>query len=147
MKSISLYLYLIIFFSLCACKKEYERPDHYALDLFENERNEQGKKILSKEDAIEKSLFVVKSTDTKLVSSPKINGKLVYIYNINSGKMLKTSRDSLSFPTRIISDYDLKFNPVRSDSATIFLINPKLFKLLIEEFGVKYQTLPSAPIL
>ena len=130
-----------------ACKKEYERPDHFSVDLFKNERNEQQKKILSSDEALEKSLAVIKSGKTELVSSSKINNKPVYIYNIPDGKILKKTSDSIVFPLRIISGYDLKIKDIQADSATIYLTDPKSYKLLIKDLGVKFQTLPSAPVL
>lgn len=143
----SFLISLIILSFIVSCKKEYERPDHFAVDLFKNERNEQTKRVLSAEEAVEKSLLVIKSDKTQLISSPKIKNKTVFIYKIDDGKIIKSSKDSISFPIKIISDYDLKINSAKADSATIYLIVPKSYKLLIKEFDVIYQALPSAPIL
>ena len=143
-----LYAIMIVILSLpISCKKEYERPDHFSVDLFENERNEQQKRILSADEALEKSLLVIKTNKTYLIGSPKINNKTVFIYKINEGKITKNSKDSIGFPVKIISDHDLNINKAKSDSAVIYLIAPKSYKLLIKDFEVKYQTLPSAPVL
>ena len=136
------YIMVAIFSLPISCKKEYVRPDHYAIDLFANERNEQQKKILSVDEATEKSLFVIKSNTIELINSSKINAKTIYIYKINSGRILKPSEDSLQFPVRIISNYDLKLKS-KKDSSVIYLIDPLSYKLLIKEFEVTYQTLPS----
>lgn len=141
-----LILVMILVFTV-SCKKEYERPDHFAVDLFKNESNEQKKRILSAEEAVEKSLLVIKSNKTELVSSPEINNRTVFIYKINDGKIIKNSKDSIVFPFKIISDQDLKINRDAKDSTTVYLIAPKYYRLLIKDFDVKYQILPSAPVL
>ena len=138
---------VLITISLSSCKKEYERPDHFSVDLFKNERNEQQSRILSAEEAAEKSSLVITSSGTELVSNQKINNKTVFIYKINNGKITKTAGDSIAFPFRIISDQDLRIKEGKKDSLTIYLIAPKSYKLLIKDFDVKYQTLPSAPVL
>ena len=141
-----LLIYTVVIISLpVSCKKDYVRPDHYALDLFENERNEQHKKILSADESLEKSLLVIKSSKIELISSQKISKKTLYIYNINDGRMIKKVKDSIGFPIRIIADQVLKTGSGRTDSATIYLIAPGSYRLLIVDLGVKYQILPSSP--
>lgn len=147
MRILSFLILMMISLLILSCKKEYERPDHFSVDLFKNEKNEQQKRILSAEEALEKSLLVIKSDKTELISSPKINDKTIFIYKINEGKITKSSKDSISFPVKIISDHDLKINQAKSDSTIIYLIAPKSYKLLIKDFDVKYQILPSAPVL
>jgi len=129
-----------------SCKKEYVRPDHYAVDLFQNEKNEQKKRVLSHEEAAEKSLIVIKSNETELLSTPVINKKAVYIYKINAGRLMKTDKDSIVFPVRIISGQDLKLGSAKSDSLFMYLIKPGSYKLLVDDFGVRYQILPSSPV-
>jgi len=129
-----------------SCKKEYERPDHFSVDLFRNEKNEQQKRILTREEAVEKSLIVIRSNETELISSPKINNKTVFIYKINKGRITKSSVDSIFFPVKIISDKDLKSDQAKKDSTTMYLVAPKSYKLLVKDFDVKYQILPSAPV-
>jgi len=143
MKTFQNFLYLMMFLGVFSCKKDYERPDHFAVDLFENENNEQRKRVLSEDEASDKSLVVFKTADAQLLGKPKINNKVVYIYKIKSGRTLKPSSDSTSLPVKVISVYDMK---IKSDSAVFYLVKPLSYKLLIEDFGVKYQTLPSAPV-
>ncbi|OAH75959.1 hypothetical protein AXA65_02470 [Chryseobacterium sp. FP211-J200] len=141
-----IYTAIVIISLPVSCKKEYERPDHFSVDLFENERNEQQKKMLSPEEATEKSLIVIKSNSTELVSKSKINNKVLFIYHIKSGETIKSSNDTIQFPIRLISDYDLKISKSNSDSASIYLIRPQSYKLLVNELQVQYQALPSAPL-
>ena len=129
-----------------SCKKKYERPDHFSIDLFENERNEQPKKILTPKEASEKSLLVLKTNSIELTDHLKINDKKVNIYKINSGTIVKSAKDSLRFPIKIISNYNLNINSQLTDSTTIYLINPQSYKLLITDMGISYQTLSSAPV-
>lgn len=147
MRISSIFILMIIVSGSISCEKEYKRPDHFSVDLFKNERNEQQKRMLSAEEALMKSLLVIKTDKTELVTTPKINNKTVYIYKINGGKITKTTKDSIAFPIKLISDYDLKVNTGKADSATIYLIAPRSYRLLIKEFDVAYQALPSAPIL
>lgn len=137
---------IVIISMLVSCKKKYERPDHYSVDLFENERNEQQKKMLSHEEATKKSLIVIKSNSTELISRSKINNKALFIYQIKSGKTVKSSNDTIQFPIRLISDYDLNISKPNSDSASIYLIRPQSYKLLVNELQVQYQALPAAPL-
>ena len=134
---------MMISLFMISCKKEYQRPDHFSVDLFKNEKNEQQKKIWSSEDAMEKSLLVIKSIKTELISSANANNKPIYIYKVSSGKVLKGSKDII-FPFRIISDHDLKIK-LTNDSITIYLIAPKSYRLFLKDLNVQYQTLPSSP--
>lgn len=138
---------MVVIISLpISCKKEYERPDHYSVDLFENERNEQQKKLLSPEEATEKSLIVIKSNSTELVNKSKINNKSLFVYQIKSGKAVKSTNDTIQFPIRLITDYDLKISKSNSDSTSIYLIRPLSYKLLVNKLQVQYQALPAAPL-
>lgn len=145
--ALPMLLMIILFSLILSCKKKYERPDQFSVDLFENERNEQKKKFLSEEEASEKSLFVIKSDSTELMSETKTSAKTLYIYKINSGKFLKKSSDSIQLPVQIISDYKILKIPSQKDSITLYLIDPLSFKLLTKELDVKYQALPSAPVM
>jgi len=145
MKTAHFYsLYLIVFLSFTiSCKKKYERPDHFSIDLFENERNEQPKKILTPQEALDKSLIVIKTNAIELVDNLKPDDKKVNIYKINSGKIVKFAKDSLRFPIRVISNYDLKIGKAKNDSTAVYLINPQSYKLLIKDMSIDYQTLPA----
>lgn len=147
MKILKFFLVLMTLTSLTiSCKKKYERPDQYSIDLFENERNEQPKKILTSKEALEKSDLVLKTDSIELTDNLKIDDKKVNIYKINSGTIVKSAKDSLRFPIKIISNYDLNINSQLTDSTTVYLINPQSYKLLITDLGISYQTLSSAPI-
>lgn len=141
---ISRLLLLMTFPSLIiSCEKKYERPDHFSIDLFENERNEQPKKILTPKEASEKSLLVLKTDSIELTDNLKIDDKKVNIYKINSGTIVKSAKDSIRFPIRIISNYNLKIDESKKDSTAVYLINPQSYKLLVKDMEIDYQTLPA----
>jgi len=137
-----LYMIILLSFTI-SCKKKYERPDHFSIDLFENQRNEQPKKALTPQEASDKSLFVIKTNTIELINNFKIEDKNVNIYKINSGIIVKSAKDSIRFPIKIISNYDLKINDSDKDSTAVYLINPQSYKLLVKDMGVDYQTLPA----
>lgn len=149
MKNLGFYTLCIatVSFSLfISCNKKYERPDEYSVDLFKNERNEQQKKKLSPQEAAEKSLLIIKADSLAPTDHFKINNKKLTVYTITSGKILKSTKDSIGFPMRVISDYDLKVNSSSADSTTVYLIDPISYRLLIADLKVSYQALPSAPV-
>jgi len=133
---------IVLSFSV-SCKKKYERPDHFSVDLFENERNEQPKKILSSQEALNKSLMVIKTDSIELVNHLELEGKNVNIYKINSGMIVKSAKDSIRFPIRIISNYNLEVYESKKDSTAVYLINPQSYKLLVKDMEIDYQTLPA----
>lgn len=145
MKTAKFYLLcgtILLAFSV-SCKKKYERPDHFSVDLFENERNEQPKKILTPEEALNKSLMVIKTDSIELVNHLELEGKNVNIYKINSGTIVKSAKDSIRFPIRVISNYNLKIDESKKDSTAVYLINPQSYKLLVKDMAIDYQTLPA----
>jgi len=145
MKTAKFYLLfgtILLSFSV-SCKKKYERPDHFSVDLFENERNEQPKKILTAEEALNKSLMVIKTDSIELVNHLELEGKNVNIYKINSGRIVKSAKDSIWFPIRVISNYNLKIDESKKDSTAVYLIHPQSYKLLVKDMEIDYQTLPA----
>lgn len=138
------FLTLMILVSLIiSCKKKYERPDQYSIDLFQNEKNEQPKKTLTSQEASDKSLLVVQTNTIELINNFKIEEKTINIYKITSGTIVKSAKDSIRFPIKIISNYDLKINDSKKDSITVYLINPQSYKLLVKDMEIDYQTLPA----
>lgn len=139
----SKYITIIVVFLLVSCNKKYERPDEYYIDLFRNEENEEHARTYTSQEAANKSLLVIKTDSILLTDQLKIDNKRIKIYTIYSGKILKKPKDSILFPIRLISDCT-KINP-SLDSATVYMINPRSYRLLITDLKVSYQTLPLAP--
>lgn len=146
MKQPEFYLLLLFSMVLIACDKKYERPDRYSVDLFKNEKaqQQQQKKILTPEEALSKSMLVLKTDSLQLLGNPRIGSKSVYVYKISVGKILKNENCSVAFPVRIISDVDLLKKKKEADSAVVYLVKPTSYKLLIKDFGVSFQTLAAS---
>ncbi|WDF45904.1 hypothetical protein PQ459_13450 [Chryseobacterium sp. KACC 21268] len=143
MRKVNIYTQFILLALVISCKKKYERPDHFSVDLFENERNEQPKKTLTPQEASGKSLLVLKTIDIELLNKFKIEDKNIKIFKINSGTIIKSANDSIRFPIKIISNYDLKISDSNVDSIAVYLIKPQSYKLLVRDIKIDYQTLPA----
>lgn len=129
---------------LSSCEKKYQRPDEYKVDLFENEKSENQVYVMSEDEAYENSDMVLSSSDTKLIDSSSGRGKSFFIYKINAGTVLKTTRDSVvTFPIEILSTQKLK---LKKDSSYVFLQKLKGFKFIAEEKKIKYQWVTGAPV-
>ena len=135
--------FILVLFSI-SCDKKYERPDEFYIDLFKNEENEQQARTYTSQEAANKSLLVIKTDSILLTDQLKIDNRKINIYTINSGKILKKPKDSIIFPIRFISDYAVKNNSPL-DSATVYMISPQSYRLLITDLNISYQTLPLAP--
>ncbi|MBV6881834.1 hypothetical protein NG800_018260 [Epilithonimonas ginsengisoli] len=101
------------------------------------------KKTLTPQEALGKSLIVLKTIDIELLNNFKIEDKNIKIFKINSGTIVKSAKDSIRFPIKIISNYDLKINDSNVDSIAVYLIRPQLYKLLVKDIEIDYQTLPA----
>lgn len=143
MKILRFLTLMILVALIISCKKKYERPDQYSIDLFQNEKNEQPKKTLTSQEASDKSLLVVQTNTIELINNIKIEEKTINIYKITSGTIVKSAKDSIRFPIKIISNYDLKINDSKKDSITVYLINPQSYKLFVKDMEIDYQTLPA----
>lgn len=129
-----------------SCKDKYERPSRYSEDLFADERIEAdvSGRILSHEEALEKSTALVVSNSVKLIdSSSSRSENPLFVYKIDSG-VFKKSKDSTSvFPMYFISGQFLKLN---KDSSYIYLGNVNSFKLVAKQKNINYQFLSNSPI-
>ena len=145
MKTAQFYLLCgtMLLLTSVSCKKKYERPDQFSVDLFENERNEQPIKILTPEEAMNKSVLVIKTDSVKLINHLELEGKNINIYKINSGKIVKSANGIIRFPISVISNHNLKIEETKKDSVAVYLINPQSYKLLVKDMAIDYQTLPS----
>lgn len=142
--------YILSFFTLMlfsGCEKEYKRPDRYKNDLFKNEIGANKAYIMNKDEAFEGSAMVLGSSEIFMADSSKGRGKDFFIYKLNSGKTLKTTRDSVvSYPFSFISNQRLKLKKDNADSIYIYLETLKGYKFIAEERNIKYQWLKAAPV-
>ncbi len=139
MKLLKTYPTLLFFgflMSLYSCKKEYERPDQYAVDLFENEQRIDDHTITKKE-AFELSKVVINTDSVQLLDqSTRKNKTTIYVYKIEKGKVEKGENDSIQFPINILTTS--KINP-KEKSLTIYLVDLTAYKLIVSDFNIKYQ--------
>lgn len=149
MKNYSLYILLTLpLLCFLGCEKEYQRPRKYEIDLFKNERNENGHAYVMPEDeAYGISDMVVASSDITVSDSSSGRGKAVYIYSVNSGDLLFSKRDSvISYPFKFLATQKLNIKKEKADSVYVFLETLKGYKFIAETKKIKYQWLKGAPV-
>ncbi len=137
---------LIIPIFFYSCKKSYERPDEYEVDLFKNERvSNDTVQMLTKEKSFEQAEIVISTNEIKLLDSMVKQGKTpIYVYQLTNGKIEKGIKDSVHFPMNILSTRAIN----KSDKSTkIYLEDLKSFKLLVSDFNIKYQIIFRSPLL
>ena len=143
-KSLTGFLPLFILMVLSGCEKKYQAPDHYAVDLFKDERQQGKAYIMNEEECFDGSELVIASSEVKLTDSSKGRGKNFFLYKVRSGKVLKTIRDSVAdYPFMFLSDQRLK---LKNDSIYLYLKKLEGFRFIAAERNLKYQWLKAAPV-
>ncbi|WP_313376266.1 hypothetical protein [Chishuiella sp.] len=129
-------IFPLCFILLISCKKKYERPDQFQIDLFENERKKEDSiQLLTKEEELKLAEVIIKVDSIKLLDH---NNNKIYVYQIISGKVGKGNIDSISFPLNILSTKEIQFNQKTKD---LYLENIKSYKLLVKDFNINYQVI------
>nr|WP_315028860.1 hypothetical protein [uncultured Chryseobacterium sp.] len=132
---------------LISCEKKYQSPAHYEEDLFADERQEGKAYIMNEEECFEGSELVIAGSGVKLIDSSKGRGRGFFIYKVNSGKMLKTVRDStVEFPMQFLSLQRLKLKGHGNDSIYVYLKQLQGFRFIAKDKNLRYQWLKSAPV-
>jgi hypothetical protein len=135
---------ILLLFLMTGCKKEYERPDHYEVDLFANERKEGKAYIMNEEECFDGSEMVIASSAVKLADSSIGRGRPFYIYKVSSGEMMKTVRDTvLDYPFKFLSNQRLK---LKEGPIYVYLKKLDGYRFIAEERNIKYQWLKTAPV-
>ncbi|SIS33000.1 hypothetical protein SAMN05421639_102454 [Chryseobacterium shigense] len=143
-KSLSFFLPVFLLIVLSGCEKKYEAPDHYAVDLFKDERTEGKAYIMNEEECFDGSELVIASGNVKLTDSSKGRGKTFFLYKVRSGKIMKTIRDSVvDYPFMFLSDQRLK---LKNDSIYLYLKKLEGYRFIAAERNLKYQWLKAAPV-
>ncbi|KFF07702.1 hypothetical protein IX38_09855 [Chryseobacterium luteum] len=141
---ISLLLPLFLLVVLAGCEKKYQEPDHYAVDLFKDERQKGKAYIMNEEECFDGSELVIASSNVKLADSSKGRGKTFFLYKVRSGKVMKTIRDSVvDYPFMFLSDQRLK---LKSDSIYLYLKKLEGYRFIAAERNLKYKWLKAAPV-
>ncbi|KPE49260.1 hypothetical protein AOB46_20795 [Chryseobacterium indologenes] len=129
---------------LTGCEKKYQSPDHYKIDYFKNERQEGKAYIMNEDECFDASELVIGSSSVKLVDSSSGRGKPFFLYQVRSGKILKTVRDSvMNYPFMFLSHQRLK---LKNDSMYLYLKRLEGYNLIREDRNLNYQWLKAAPV-
>lgn len=138
----ALPLFIVAFLISCEDKK-LQSPEH-KIDLFADERHEGKAYVMSEEECYDQSQMVITSADVKLVDSSSGRSKAVFIYRINSGDLVKTTRDSaVHYPLQFLSNSRLKLG---KDSMYIYLQKLNGYRFIAKEKNLKYQWLKGASV-
>ncbi|AYZ36780.1 hypothetical protein H3Z85_13755 [Chryseobacterium indologenes] len=146
-KRLFIGLPVILMTFLTSCEKKYQSPGHYEEDLFADERQEGKAYIMSEEECFDGSELVIAGSGVKLTDSSKGRGRGFFIYRVNSGKVLKTVRDStVQFPMQFLSPQRLKLKGHGNDSIYVYLKQLKGYRFIAKDKNLKYQWLKAAPV-
>jgi len=134
--------FLPIFLIIFSCEEKKIQTDH-EIDLFADERQQGQAYIMNEKECFDASDMVVSTSNIKLVDSSIGRGKSVFIYKINSGELLKTTRDSIvNYPFQILSNQRLKLK----SPMYVYLKKLEGYRFIAEEKHLKYQWLKGAPV-
>jgi hypothetical protein len=135
--------FLPIFFIIFSCEEKKIQTDH-EIDLFADERQQGQAYIMNEKECFDASDMVVSTSNMKLVDSSFGRGKSVFIYKINSGELLKTTRDSVvNYPFQILSNQRLK---LIKEPIYVYLKKLEGYRFIAEEKHLKYQWLKGASL-
>lgn len=135
-------MFFMAFFNSCEEKKL--QSSDYKIDLFEKERQEGKAYVMSEQECLDASGLTLSTSAIKLVDSSSGRGRPIFIYKINSGKVLKTTRDSVvNFPFQFLSNQKIK---LKKEPMYVYLQKLQGYRFIAEEKKLKYQWLKDAPV-
>lgn len=139
-----LFYFLPIIFVIFSCEDKRVQQNH-PIDLFADEIKEGKAYIMKPQECFDESDMVISSSNIKLIDQSQGRGKSIFIYKLISGKVEKTTRDSIvDFPFSFLSNQQLKF---KKDSASyIYLKKMEGYRFIAKEKHLKYQWLKAAPV-
>lgn len=136
--------FLSIILVIFSCEEKKLQQDH-PIDLFADERQEGKAYIMKPQECFDGSDMVVSSSNIKLIDKSSGRGKSIFIYRVNEGKVLKTTRDSIVvFPFNFLSNQQLMFK--RNSESYIYLKKLEGYRFIAKEMDLKYQWLKAAPV-
>ena len=139
-----LLYFLPVLIGLVGCEEKNLHQNH-KIDLFADERQEGKAYIMKPQECFDESDMVVSSSDIQLVDQSSGRGKSIFIYRVNSGKVLKTTRDSLvTFPLQFLSGQRLMFR--RDSTSYTYLKKLEGYHFIAKPMNLKYQWLKAAPV-
>jgi len=140
-KIISFLSVLFIIFAI-SCEEKQPQIEH-KIDLFAGEREEGKAYVMNEEECFEASEIVISTSKIKLEDSFSGRGKPIFIYKVDSGNVLKTTRDSvITYPLQFLSNQKLTFK--KDSSVYVYLKKLEGFRFIAEEKHLKYQWVKGA---
>jgi len=139
---ISLLSVLFMIF-IVSCEKQPQIE--HKIDLFANERQEGKAYVMNADECFKESELVISTSKLKLADSYSGRGKPIFIYKVDSGNVLKTTRDSLvTYPLEFLANQKLA---LKKDS-TVYVYLKKLegYRFIAEEKHLKYQWVRGASV-
>lgn len=143
MKMISFSSVLFMMFAI-SCEEKRPQIEH-KVDLFADERQEGKAYVMNEEECFKTSEIVISASKIKLADSSSGRGKPIFIYKVDSGNVLKTTRDSvIAYPLQFLSNQKLTFKK----DVPVYLYLKKLegFRFIAEEKHLKYQWVKGASV-
>ncbi|GEN77656.1 hypothetical protein [Chryseobacterium hagamense] len=139
-----LMYFLPVLLGLAGCEEKKLQHSH-KIDLFADERQEGKAYVMKPQECFYESDMVVSSADIQLVDQSSGRGKSIFIYRVNSGKVLKTTRDSVVvFPFQFLSNQRLMFR--RDSTSYTYLKKLEGYRFIAKQMKLNYQWLKAAPV-
>ncbi|KQT26111.1 hypothetical protein ASG22_05410 [Chryseobacterium sp. Leaf405] len=139
-----LFYILPILLVAFSCEDKKVQKD-FKVDLFADERVEGKAYIMKPQECFDASDMVVSGSDINLIDQSTDRGQSVFIYKVTSGKVLKTTRDSVViFPMQFLSNQKLQFK--KYSTSYIYLKKLEGYRFIAKEMNLKYQWLKAAPV-
>lgn len=137
---------LSVLFITIAISCEEKRPQiEHKIDLFADERQEGKAYVMNEDECFGASELVISTSKIKLTDSSSGRGKSIFIYKIDSGNVLKTTRDSvITYPIQFLSNQRLALK--KETSVYLYLKKLEGFRFIAEEKHLKYQWVKGAPV-
>jgi len=137
-----LSMFIIIF--AISCEEKHPQIEH-KIDLFADERQEGKAYVMNEDECFNVSELVISASKIKLTDSSSGRGKPIFIYKIDSGNVLKTTRDSvITYPLQFLSNQRLALK--KETSVYLYLKKLEGFRFIAEEKHLKYQWVKGAPV-
>ncbi|MFC3158736.1 hypothetical protein SAMN05443633_11581 [Chryseobacterium arachidis] len=139
-----LIYFLPLAFMVFSCEDKKLQQEH-KIDLFADRREVGRAYVMKPQECFDGSDMVVSSSNIKLIDQSSGRGKPIFIYRVQSGKLLKTTRDSIViFPFQFLANKELRFR--KDSTAYIYLKKLNGYRFIAKEMGLKYQWLKAAPV-
>ncbi|WBV60196.1 hypothetical protein PFY12_14305 [Chryseobacterium camelliae] len=137
-------IFLSVFFIMFVISCEEKKPQiEHKIDLFAGEREIGKAYVMNEKECFDASEIVLSTSKLKLMDSSSGRGKPVFIYKVDSGNVLKTTRDSvITYPFQFLSSQKLNFK--KDSSVYVYLKKLEGFRFIAEEKHLKYQWVKGA---